>query len=58
MYEIGLPEFKVIGRITNQNNDYVYTVEPKNVVKWCPECGSDRVVKHKKHTRKVRDLNE
>lgn len=58
MYDIGLPEFKVIDRITNQNNDYVYTVEPKNAVRWCPECGSERVVKHKKHTRNVRDLNE
>lgn len=58
MYEIGLPEFKVIDRIINQNNDYVYTVEPKDAVKWCPECGSERVVKHKKHTRQVRDLNE
>lgn len=30
MYEIGLPEFEVLGRITNQDNDYVYTVVPKS----------------------------
>ncbi len=58
MYEIGLPEFEVVDRTINGDNDYIYTVVPKNVVKWCPECGSVHVVKHKKHNRMVRDLNE
>ncbi len=58
MYEIGLPEFKVINRIINDDNDYVYTVEPKNSVKWCPECGSAHIVKYKKQKRMIRDLNE
>ena len=58
MYEIGLPEFEIINRIINDDNDYVYTVVPKNNMKWCPECGSAHIVKYKKQKRMIRDLNE
>lgn len=58
MYEIGLPEFEVLERKINLDNDYIYTVVPKAAMKWCPECGSANIVKHKKHNRMVRDLNE
>ncbi len=58
MYDIGLPEFEILKRETNKDNDYTYTVVPKAAMKWCPECGSANIVKHKKHNRIIRDLNE
>lgn len=36
----------------------VYSAVPSNAVKRCPLCGSGRIVKYKKQTRTVRDLNE
>lgn len=58
MYDIGLPEFEILKRETNKDNDYIYTVVPKSKMNWCPECGSAKIVKHKKHNRMIRDLNE
>lgn len=58
MYDIGLPEFEILKREINKDNDYIYTVVPKAAMKWCPECGSANIVKHKKHNRMIRDLSE
>lgn len=58
MYDIGLPEFEISERTTNEDNDYIYHAEVKDLPAECPDCGSVHIVKHKKHDRMVRDLNE
>lgn len=58
MYDIGLPEFEIIDRTTNEDNDYIYYAEVKDLPAECPDCGSVHIVKHKKHDRMVRDRNE
>lgn len=58
MFDIGLPEFEITKRTTNEDNDYIYYAEVKALPSECPECGSSHIVKHKKHDRMVRDLNE
>ena len=58
MYDIGLPELEINERTINENNDYTYQATVKVSPSECPECGSAHIVKHKKHDRMVRDLNE
>lgn len=58
MYDIGLPELKITEKATGENNDYTYQATVKNSPEMCPECGSSHIVKHKKHDRTIRDLNE
>lgn len=58
MLDIGLPELEIIERTIDENNDYTYQATVKVSPSECPECGSAHIVKHKKHDRMVRDLNE
>lgn len=58
MYDIGLPELEINERTINENNNYTYQATVKVSPSECPECGSAHIVKHKKHDRMVRDLNE
>lgn len=58
MYDIGLSELEITERTINENNDYTYQATVKVSPSECPECGSAHIVKHKKHDRMVRDLNE
>ena len=58
MYDIGLSELEINERTINENNDYTYQATVKVSPSECPECGSAHIVKHKKHDRMVRDLNE
>lgn len=58
MFDIGLPEFEILERTTNDQNDYVYHVKVRKSPAECPECGSVHIIKHKKHDRLIRDLNE
>ena len=58
MYGIGLSELKIIKRMTDKNNDCTYQAIVKTFPLECPECGSAHIIKHKKHNRMVRDLNE
>lgn len=58
MYDIGLPELKITEKTTDENNDCTYQATVKTSPAECPECGSVHIVKHKKHDRMVRDLNE
>ena len=58
MYDIGLPELKITEKTTDENNYCTYQATVKTSPAECPECGSVHIVKHKKHDRMVRDLNE
>lgn len=58
MYDIGLPELEIIERTIDENNNYTYQATVKVSPSKCPECGSAHIVKHKKHDRIIRDLNE
>lgn len=58
MYDIGLPELEITERTIDENNDYTYQATVKVSPSECPECGSAHIVKHKKHDRMIRDLNE
>ena len=58
MYDIGLPELEITEKMTDENNDCTYQATVKTSPSECPECGSTHIVKHKKHDRMVRDLNE
>ena len=58
MYYIGLPELKITEKTTDENNYCTYQATVKTSPAECPECGSVHIVKHKKHDRMVRDLNE
>ena len=58
MYDIGLSELEINERTINENNNYTYQATVKVSPSECPECGSAHIVKHKKHDRMVRDLNE
>lgn len=58
MLDIGLPELEIIERTIDENNDYTYQATVKASPSDCPECGSVHIVKHKKHDRMIRDLNE
>ena len=42
MYDIGLPELEIEKRIINENNDCIYTAEPKNAPTMCLKCCSER----------------
>ena len=58
MYDIGFPELKITEKTTDENNYCTYQATVKTSPAECPECGSVHIVKHKKHDRMVRDLNE
>ena len=58
MYDIGLPELKITEKTTDENNYCTYQATVKTSPAECTECGSVHIVKHKKHDRMVRDLNE
>ncbi len=58
MYDIGLSELEITERMIDESNDYTYQAEVKVSPSECLECGSVHIVKHKKHDRMVRDLNE
>lgn len=58
MYDIGLPELKIIKRSINEDNDCIYTAEPKNAPTMCIKCGSEHFIKYRRYNRKIRDLNE
>ena len=58
MYDIGLPELEITERTIDENNDYTYQATVKVSPSECPECDSAHIVKHKKHDRMIRDLNE
>lgn len=57
MYDIGLTELEVTERVI-KDGDYIYYATVTSEPKECPDCGSLHFVKHKKHDRMVRDLNE
>lgn len=58
MFDIDLPELEITEKMTDENNDCTYQATVKTSPSECPECGSAHIVKHKKHDRIVRDLNE
>lgn len=58
MFDISLPELEITEKMTDENNDCTYQATVKTSPSECPECGSAHIVKHKKHDRMVRDLNE
>lgn len=58
MFDIGLSELEITEKMTDENNGCTYQATVKASPSECPECGSAHIVKHKKHDRMVRDLNE